>query len=164
MLRLQRAQLRQQAAADPLAVVLQAVAVDRAQHRAAAGGADRVAAKRVEVRAARERGGDRGRRHDRRERQAVADALGHRDDVGHDALQLEAPERVAGAPEAGLHLVRDAEAARLAHEAVRLGQEAVGERRRAADALDRLGEKGGDAAGRRAADDVGDVLGVALMT
>ena len=41
--------------------------------------------------------------------------LGHGDDVGHDALVLKAPVVRAGAPEARLHLVRDAHAARVPH-------------------------------------------------
>ena len=54
------------------------------------------------------------------ERRAVADALGHRDDVGHHAPVLEAPVVLAGAAEAGLHLVGDAEAAVLADDVVGL--------------------------------------------
>ena len=52
------------------------------------------------------------RRGDHRgERAAVADALGHRDDVGNHALRFEAPEMRARAAKAGLHFVGDAHAA-----------------------------------------------------
>ena len=36
--------------------------------------------------------------------EAVADALGHRHDVGHDSVALEAPEVLAGSTETGLTL------------------------------------------------------------
>ena len=36
--------------------------------------------------------------------EAVADALGHRHDVGHDSVALEAPEVLAGSTETGLNL------------------------------------------------------------
>lgn len=60
---------------------------------------------------------------------AGAQRLAHGDDVGHHAVPLEAPERVAGAAEAGLHFVGNEEAAGLAHRVHRLGHEAgrVGE-------------------------------------
>lgn len=41
--------------------------------------------------------------------------LTKRDDVGHDALQLESPEGAAHAPKAALHLVRHAHRACCAH-------------------------------------------------
>ena len=44
-------------------------------------------------------GGDHGRHGE-----AVADALGHRDNVGHDSVALEAPEVLAGATETSLDL------------------------------------------------------------
>ena len=44
-------------------------------------------------------GGDHGRHGE-----AVADALGHRHDVGHDSVALEAPEVLAGPTETGLNL------------------------------------------------------------
>ena len=52
------------------------------------------------------------------ERDAVADPLGHRDEVGRDAPVLEAPEGRPGPAEAGLDLVGDAEAAVLADDLV----------------------------------------------
>ena len=54
----------------------------------------------------RERCGDFGPGPARTDRHAVAERLGHRDDVGPDAAVLEA-EPAAGAPEPGLHLVHD---------------------------------------------------------
>ena len=47
------------------------------------------------------------------DRVAVAHRLADRDDVGHDAVALEAPHVLAGAAEAGLHLVGDEQAAGL---------------------------------------------------
>ena len=41
--------------------------------------------------------------------------LGHGDDVGRDAVALEAPVVRPRAPEARLHLIRDAQPARIAH-------------------------------------------------
>ena len=55
---------------------------------------------------------------------AVAHRLAERDDVGHDAVALEAPHLPAGAAEARLHLVGDEEPAGLAHFRDRLLQEA----------------------------------------
>ena len=54
----------------------------------------------------------------RAERRAVADALGHRDQVGRRRPSSEAPEVVAGAAEAALHFVGDAQAAVLADDVV----------------------------------------------
>jgi hypothetical protein len=45
------------------------------------------------------------------EGEAVADGFGHDDDVGDDAVVLEAPEIRAGAAEAGLNFIGDADAA-----------------------------------------------------
>ena len=42
---------------------------------------------------------------------AVAHGLAQGDDVGHEAVALEAPHMLAGAAEAGLHLVGDEQAA-----------------------------------------------------
>ena len=80
------------------------------QHGASRSAADRVAAKGVEVQLATQRLRDRGRGHHRCKRQPVADAFGHRHDVWLHAVALEAPEVVAGAAKAGLHLVGDADA------------------------------------------------------
>ena len=68
------------------------------------------------------------RRHHGPERQPVADPLGHRDDVGHDAVRLKAPVVLARPPEARLHLVGDAEPARGAHGLVGWLQEALDQR------------------------------------
>ena len=104
---------------------------------------------------------DLGRRHDGAQRVAVADRLAQRDDVGHDALRLEAPEVRADAAEADLHLVGDADPARGRARARRRRR---GTRRRARPgrrARQRLGEerrgRRPDAASRRAAVDLGEV-------
>ena len=47
--------------------------------------------------------------------EAIADAFGHDDDFGNDAMGFEAPEIVAGAAKAGLDLVDDHQPATLAH-------------------------------------------------
>ena len=57
--------------------------------------------------------GDLAGRDHGRQRMAVADRLAHGDDVGHHALRLEGPPMAADAAEADLHLVGDADAARL---------------------------------------------------
>ncbi len=49
---------------------------------------------------------------------AVADAFGHGDHVGGDAPVFEAPEVVAGATEAGLDFVGDADAAVFADDVI----------------------------------------------
>ena len=67
---------------------------------------------------------------------AVADALGHDDDVGDDAVTLEAPEVGARAAEARLHLVRDQQAAERAHVLVDPWQVVAGVLYRATDALE----------------------------
>ena len=52
-----------------------------------------------------EGGGDLRRRHHRAHRMPVADRLAQRDDVGHHAVALEAPEVLADAAEPDLHLI-----------------------------------------------------------
>ncbi|MCY1300096.1 hypothetical protein D9M70_496540 [compost metagenome] len=49
---------------------------------------------------------------------AVTDRLAHGDDIGHDPLRFEGPPMAADAAETDLHLVGDADAARLAHEPI----------------------------------------------
>jgi hypothetical protein len=66
---------RARGGAHRVRVGLDALIVDDAQHLAPARAAHRVAAERVEVQPRRERGRDLRRRHDRRERQPIADAL-----------------------------------------------------------------------------------------
>ena len=48
--------------------------------------------------------GNLGSRDDRRDRKSVSHSLGHRHDVGHDPVTLEAPEVFPGTPESGLNL------------------------------------------------------------
>ena len=104
--------------ADFQRVLLDVLLVDHFQRRQALGHADRIAAERVEVDAVRHHLGDVGRGGHRAERGAVADALGHRDHVGHDVPVLMRPVVVPGAAEAALHLVGDAEPAVLADDVV----------------------------------------------
>ena len=99
-----------------------------------------IAAEGVEMNPLRQRLRDLRRGDDGGERRAVADALGHGDDVGNHALRFEAPVVRARAAEAGLHFIGDAHAAGGAHVLVGVLQIAVGENDEAADALDRLGE------------------------
>ena len=101
--------------ADLERVRLQLFALDHFEHRLALRADDRIAAERVEVNSLRERRRDLRRGDDRGERTAVADAFRHRDDVGNDALRFEAPVMRARAAEAGLHFIRDANAAGRAH-------------------------------------------------
>ena len=71
------------------------------------------------------------------EREAAADALGERHDVGRDARPL-IGEELAGAADAGLHLVEDQQQAVLVAERAELAQELAGDQADAALALDRL--------------------------
>ena len=92
--------------ADAGRVALQVVVEHVVEHRVAGRRRDRVAAE----------GGERDRRHrvhdlgaadHAGQREAVADALGEGQQVRHDAVGLVAPEVLAGAAPAGLHLVGD---------------------------------------------------------
>ena len=91
---------------------------------------------------------------------AVADRLAQRDDVGDDFLGLEAPEVGPDPPVAGLDLVGDAAAARLAHRVVGAGQVAGGQDDLAAHAGQRLGEECGRprAAPPQAVDDLAEEM------
>ena len=100
-------------AADASGVPLDVLGVDDFEGGQPLGHRDGVAAEGVEVDAVLHRPGDLGAGDAGAERGAVADPLGHRDEVGRDAPVLEAPEVLAGAAEAGLDLVGDAEAAGL---------------------------------------------------
>ena len=69
-----------------------------------------------------------------------------RSGVDPDAVGLVAPEVVAGAAPAGLHLVGDEEDAVPVEHLLHRAEEPVGRRREPADALDRLGDHAGDVA------------------
>ena len=69
--------------------------------------------------------------------------LAMRDDVGNHALGLEAPVMRAGAAEAGLHFVGDANTAGGTHVFIGLFQITVGKYDEAADALDGFGDEAG---------------------
>ena len=88
--------------------------VDVGQRR---GAAHRVAAEGRKVVAELEGVGDLGARREGAERPAVGDALGHGDDVGHDAEVLDGVE-LAGTTEAALHLVGDEEHAFVVEDAL----------------------------------------------
>src|SRR5262249_58323850 len=88
---------------------------------------------------------------------AVADALGHRQEVGRNAPVLEPPDRGAGAAEPGLHFVSDAQPAVPPHDVVddpevlrRWGHDA-------AHTLNRLGDEACNRAGSLVADQRLDV-------
>ena len=86
-------------------------------------------------------------RDDARQRQPVADALGEGEHVGRDAVGLVAPEVLAGAAPAGLHLVGDEQDPVLVEHLLHRAEEAVGRDGEPAHALDRLGDQAGHVAG-----------------
>ncbi|GDY57513.1 hypothetical protein SVIO_081360 [Streptomyces violaceusniger] len=108
---------------------------------AAAEGGDRVGAQAVH---------DVGAGDDTADRHAVADALGEGEDVGRPGavVRLPAPEVVAGAAPAGLHLIGDPQDAVPIQHLAEGGEQPVGRGGEAADALDRLGDQRGDIAVR----------------
>ena len=77
--------------------------------------------------------------------------------VGHDAVRLEAPEVLAGAAPAGLHLVAHEQDAVLVEHLLERPEQAVGRDGEAADALDRLGDQAGDVAGGAGGEHVAQV-------
>jgi hypothetical protein len=119
-----------------------------------------VAAEGVEVDAARHFFGDGVGGDDGGEREAVADGFGHDDDVGDDTIILEAPEVGAGAAEAGLDFIGDADAAGVAGVGVGVGEVVGRVGDGAADALHGFGDEGGDFATGAELDDVEDFFGV----
>src|SRR5215467_4737233 len=110
MLLLQLLEPGEEMGANRQRILLQALAVDHFEHRFPLRADDRVAAERVEMNPLRERVGDLCRRHHRRQRSSVADALGHGYDVRDDSLQLKAPIMAARPSKSGLNFIRDADA------------------------------------------------------
>ena len=104
--------------------------------------------------------GDFGGGDHRGEGEAVSDSFGHHHDVGNDALAFESPVVGAGAAEAGLDFVGNAESAVTAHDVVGLRKVAFGEDDGAADALDGLGDEACHLAGGGELDELLDVVGV----
>ena len=115
--------------ADALCLLGEPLALDHVEHGRADGGRDRGAGEgREEVPARGELGRDRRRRDDGAHRVPVAHRLAEGDDVRHDAVLGEAPERLPDAAEAGLHLVGDAE--RAGGAGPRIGRDEVAGRNR----------------------------------
>ena len=77
---------------------------------------------------------------------------------GDDVVRLVAPEVVAGAAEAGLHLVGDEEDAVVGEHLVQRTEETVGRCREATDTLDGLGDHARDITTRAHVDHVAQVL------
>ena len=131
--------------------------LDVIEHRLPRGGRHRVAAKRGDGRAFHRvrhlRLGDR-----QSNGKSVAQSLGAGDDVGRDAVLLDAEPLAARAAPGGLHLVADENAAVLADDTGHDLKVFPRRRDEAADALDRLGDEAGDAAGSRGADQVLHIL------
>ena len=75
----------------------------------------------------------------------VADGLAQSDDIGDDALRLEAPEVRANASKTYLHLVCNADAARVTHVAVRLLEIVLGQHNLTTTAEQRFADEGGHA-------------------
>src|SRR5438270_92968 len=71
----------------------------------------------------------------------IADGFAHRHDIGDNALCLKTPEMRAGAPEAHLYLVCNADAARVAHMPKRLSQIILRQHDLAAAAQQRLADE-----------------------
>src|SRR5207247_9000049 len=92
------------------------------------------------------------------QRRAVANALGHRHQLGRHAPVLEAPELRARSPEAGLHFVGDAHAAMTAHDVVDDAELLRRRRDDPAGTLDRLGDKARDLARRFITDQLLHIL------
>mmetsp|Transcript_8778 Transcript_8778/g.18751 ORF Transcript_8778/g.18751 Transcript_8778/m.18751 type:complete len:325 (+) Transcript_8778:859-1833(+) len=160
MLGLQLPQPHDQVGPDIRTVLLPLLRINHPQHCTTPRRAHRVAAKRVEVESVGDACRDLGGGHHSRQGQAVADTLGHGHDVRHHALCLEAPVRCAGAPEPGLHLVRNAHASRLAYRLVHLWKVAWCQGRGTAHSLDGLCHEARHLAGCGGADEVLHVLRV----
>src|SRR5687767_1729489 len=84
---------------------------------------------------------------DGRERTAIADPFGHGHNVRDDTLRFESPVMRAGAAEARLNFIRDANTAGGANVFVSVPQIAVRKHDGAADALNALGDEPRDLTG-----------------
>ena len=153
-------QARQEVAAELMAICLQLLLLDDFQDGLADRANNRIASERVEVDPFRQHAGNLRRRHHRRQWAAIADAFGHRHDIGNCTLRFKAPEMRAGAPKPGLHFVGDADAARRPHVLIDVLEIAVRENYHAAYALNGLSNKAGHLPGRREVDELLDVRGV----
>src|SRR5262249_22590608 len=119
----------------------------------------RVAAEGVEVQAILHHGPDRRPGDAGTQRGAVADPLGHGDQVGCHAPVLEAPKVRARSAETGLHLVGNAKTAVPTNDVVDDPEILRRRRHRAAHALDRLADEAGDLARGLVADQFFHVAG-----
>src|SRR5690606_16912002 len=117
-------------------VGLKALLLDDLENGTALGHGNGITTESIEVDAGGEGLGDLRGGDDGSEGAAIADAFGHRHDIGDDTLGLEAPEVGAGAAEAGLDFIGDAEATGGAGVRVGVLQVAVREDDGAAYALD----------------------------
>ena len=122
--RLQREQLRVEPVADRRDAIEQVRLFDLVENGQAEAAGDGVAAEGRAVMAGLDHAFDRRAGEDGAERQAAAERLGQRDDVGDDAALLEGEER-SGAPEAALDLVEDQDRAGAVGDAARGGEEFV---------------------------------------
>ena len=125
VLQLGEALLEEQALA--LDLLQEAGLQDHVEHRVAHRHGERVAAEGGAVGADRHAPGGLGRGEAGAHREAAADALGHRHDVGRHAGPF-IGEELAGAADAGLDLVEDQEQAVLVAEAAQFAQEGVRDR------------------------------------
>ena len=108
-------------------------------------GRERLAAEGGGVVAGLERGRDVFASPTRTDRDAVAERLRHRDDVGPHAIGVLEPEPLAGAAEPGLHLVDDQQRLALVAQRAHRREVAVGRGDHAALALDRFEHHRADA-------------------
>ena len=142
------------------AALLEVVPAHDLEGGATLGDGDGVAAVGVEMNPLGEGLGDLVGGDHRGERGTVADTLGHDDDVGLDALGLEAPEGFAGATKTGLNLVGDADTTGGTDVLVNFLKVAVRKDDGPAHALDGFGDEGGNFTRTGKADEFLDVGGV----
>ena len=81
------------------------------------------------------------RGHHRGKRATISNAFGHGDNVGRYALSFKSPEVRARSSKAGLHFIRDAQAASGAHVLVGIFQIAIWQHHRTAHALNAFGDE-----------------------
>jgi hypothetical protein len=137
----QLGQLAQEVPANNVTILLQLLLVDDVQDGRGHAARHRITAKSVEVERLAEHIGHLFASDERGHGKAVADSLGHCDNVGHDVVILEAPVVGAGATETGLDLVGHDEATARAYMLSGAFDEVTRELHRAAHTLDGLGKE-----------------------